>query len=462
MICIIGGGVAGLFTALELINNNVPGEDIIILDKGKALDKRKCFANANTPCKKCKICSVTNGLGGSGSFSDSKLNFDPKGIVGGCLYELLSTDEISTLLNEVYNIYKQFNIEEFQSKVYGKNDSESALRLKQIIDNNQDITLAECTTIHLGTDNSRIIYQRMIDYLISKGVQILSNTPLTELSKKGDKWVVNSIEVDTVVLALGRTGNRLIRGICEQHDIELLNGRVDLGVRVETLNEYMKDLNDNFYEAKLYLKGSFNDSTRVFCTNPGGVVSIESYPQNDKSVFMANGHAYANNKTKNTNFALLVSRSFNSDCSNPQDDYLFPLAQAINSLGKGQVIMQSLKDIRLNRRSTDDRIAELDIVPTVKAYAGDILSVMPYRHIVCILEALESLDKLAPGLNGDNTLLYAPEIKLHSNKVMINKYGKAKDNLYIIGDCSGYTRGLTSAASMGIMCAKDIIGSGNK
>jgi uncharacterized FAD-dependent dehydrogenase len=232
-------------------------------------------------------------------------------------------------------------------------------------------------------------------------------------------------------------------------------GKVDIGVRVETLNEYMSYLNENFYEAKLYFKGSFNDSTRVFCTNPGGVVSIESY---HNRLYLANGHAYANNKTNNTNFALLVSRYFNEDTPNPLEDYMYPLIQAMNSLGKGQVIMQSLKDIKLNRRSTEERIKELDIKPTIKAYAGDITSVMPYRHMIDILEAIESLDELAPGINGDNTILYAPEAKFHANKVVIDENCMSSvNNLYCIGDSSGWTRGLTSAASMGIIVAKNIL-----
>ena len=456
---LVGAGVANLFLAIDLVNKGYPTKDILIIDKGNDLNKRHCFTNENTTCKKCSICSITNGVGGSGSYSDSKLNFDATGRVGGCLYELQSQEEIISYLQRCYSIYQQFGIEEFKSKTYGKITTQEGLFLKLKIDQSDNMWLSDCITIHLGTDNSRIIYQRMIDFLRDKGVIIKPNTPLKTLSRLNNQWEVNhEYKTDVVVLGMGRTGNGQVRDICKQHGIPLLKGNIDLGVRVETLNEYMEDINNTFYEAKIYLKGRFNDSTRTFCSNPGGVVSIEGYPYNGKSIYCANGHAYANHKTKNTNFALLTTRHFNEDCPNPQDDYLFPLAQAINSLGKGQVIMQSLKDIRLNRRSTEDRIKELDIVPTVKAYAGDITSVMPYRFMVDILDAIEELDTIAPGLNGDNTLLYAPEIKLHSNKVNIDKYGHTKDGLYIIGDCSGYTRGLTSAASMGLAVSDTIRG----
>lgn len=467
-IVIVGCGTAGIATAIELINNGYNGKDILMIDKGNMIDKRKCFVNENTPCKKCRVCNVVHGCAGSGSWSDSKLNFDPMGVVGGDLYELMTKIEIIEYLKKTYKIYQQFGVEEFQSKAYGLNHNKEALEIIEKIKQNPNMELSDVVTIHLGTDNSRIIYKRMLDYLLDNGVTILSNTELLSLKKENEQFkllIKNNSNEDTViankvVLAMGRTGNKLMRDICKENEIKIKNGRLSYGLRIETLNEYMKPLNDNFYEAKIYLKGRFGDTTRVFCANVGGVVSIESYPYLDKNVYLANGHSYADPKmkTNNTNFALLVSRSFNEDCPNPLEDYLYPLINASSSLGKGSVIVQSLKDIKLNRRSTDERIAELDIVPTAKAYAGDITSVMPFRTLVDILEAIEELDKICPGLNGDNTLLYSMEAKFSSNKVLINKWGESSmRGLYCIGDSSGWTRGLTSAFSMGILCAENIL-----
>lgn len=461
---IIGAGVAGIFTAIELINKGYNGSDITILDKGHMLNRRICFADNNTPCKKCKVCSISNGVGGTGSFSDSKLNFDPTGKVGGDLARLLTTEEITEGLKDVYEIYKTFGIEEFKSKVY-RCDATTDTALLDKIKKQEGVEFANCATLHLGTDNSRIVYQRMIDFLINHGVEIIPNAEVSSVSaieklvyyyKQGSK----EISYKKLILAMGRSGNQLMRKICELNNIRMIAGDVDVGVRVETLNEIMKPLNDNFYEAKLYFTGQFGDTTRIFCNNPGGVVSIESYPHIAGNIYLANGHAYSDEsmKTNNTNFALLVTRHFNEDTPNPLDDYLYPLMQATNSLGKGQVIMQSYSDIMLNRRSTDDRIKQLDIVPSVKAYAGDVTSVMPYRTMVDILQALESLNNIVPGICGSNTLLYAPEAKFHANKIAINKAGLSSiPDIYCIGDSSGWTRGITSAASMGIACADDII-----
>lgn len=465
-VVIVGCGTGGIATAIELINKGFNGNNIIMIDKGQMINKRKCFVNANTPCKKCKVCSIVHGCGGSGSFSDSKLNFDPTGKVGGDLYELLTQEEIVEYLKKTYKIYQQFGIEEFQSKIYGLNHNEEALKIIEKINKNKNMTMADCVTMHLGSDNSRIVYKRMLDYLIDNGVKIISRAEMIDMDVKDKviKYKYNNIIIeqsyDKLVLAMGRVGGSFIRTICKQNNIQMKNGKIQYGLRIETLNEYMKPLNDNFYEAKVYLKGRFGDETRVFCTNVGGIVSIESYPYLDGSIYLANGHSYASKdmKTDNTNFALLVSRSFNDDTPNPLDDYLYPLIKATNSLGYGSVVFQSLKDIRLNRRSTEERIKKLDIIPTAKAYAGDLTSIVPFRIMLDILEAIEELDKICPGLNGDNTLLYGMEAKFSTNKVLINKNCKTSNkDIYCIGDCSGFSRGITGAFSMGIIVAENIL-----
>lgn len=459
---IIGTGASGIFTAIELINNGFDGANITMLEKGRTIDKRKCFVTADTPCKKCKVCSITHGCGGAGSYSDSKLNFDTTGRVGGDMAELMTEEEITKYLKKTYEIYQQFGIEEFKSKAYGKEHTEEAKEIMDIIKDNPKLDIGDCITIHLGTENSRTIYKRMLDFLEEHGVKIISEC---EVFTVKDKYVYclqnkeyKTFIFDKIIVAMGRTGNKLVKEICDDNAINYKNGRVDMGVRIEVPNKVMKRLNDNFYECKIYFQGSFGDKSRMFCTNPSGFVTVESYSYGDKKLFTANGHAYADKKSDNTNFAILVSRNFNEDLENPLEDYAYTIIQATNSLGKGSVILQSLKDIKLNRRSTEERIRELDIIPTANVYKGDLTSAIPYRTLVTILEFIEELDKIVPGINGDNTLLYGLEAKFHSNKVLIDKYGKSSNsNIYFIGDCSGMGRGLTTACSQGILCAEDIL-----
>lgn len=463
-IVIIGCGSSGIACAITLIKNGIKGSNITILEKGKLIEKRKCFVTADIPCKKCKICSIVHGCGGSGSFSDSKLNWDTTGRIGGDMAELMTEEEITEYLEKTYNMYKDFGIEEFNIETCGLQYEGDALEIVTSIENNPKLDIGHCATTHLGSENSRIIYKRMIDYLIENNVHILANTEIEEIDSiqkkvyiKGDPRIY--VNYDKLVVAMGRSGNKLVKEICDNNNIKYKNGEVQMGVRIECPNEVMEKLNKNFYELKTYFTSSFGDLCRTFCVNPSGYVTIESYPYEDKKLFTANGHAFAEKKSNNTNFAILVSRHFNGDMESPLRNYVYPLTLAVNSLGNGSVIIQSLKDIKLKRRSTDDRIKELDIIPTAKAYAGDLMSAIPYRMIQSILEFIEELDKtIIPGLNGDNTLLYGLEIKLCSNKVLIDKYGKSSNSdIYVIGDCSGYCRGLTTACSMGIACGEDII-----
>ena len=451
---IVGSGVAGIFCAIELINQGFDGK-IVMYDKGKSLDERRCFVTSDTPCRKCKICSITQGVGGAGSFSDSKLNFDPSGTIGGDMSELMTRDEIVEYLKRTYKIYQQFGIEEFQSKMYGLEHSKDALDIMDKIKDNEKLSMVEAVTLHLGTENSRIIYGRMIKFLKEHGVDIREKVEVTKV--QGNK--INDEEFDKIVIAMGRSGNKLVKQICDDNGIKYKNGEVQIGCRIETTNEIMKKLNDNFYELKTYFTSSFGDKCRTFCVNPGGFVTIESYPYDDKKLFCANGHSFKNKKSNNTNFAILVARKFNEDMNDPLTNYVYPLTLAVNSLGNGSVIIQSLKDIKLKRRSTEERIKELNITPTAKAYAGDLSSAMPYRTLQSILEFIEELDKtIIPGINGDDTLLYGLEVKLCSNKVIIDKYGKSSNkNLYFIGDGCGYCRGLSTACSQGILCATDIL-----
>lgn len=463
-IVIIGCGSSGIACAITLIKNGVKGSNITILEKGKLIEERKCFVTADTPCKKCKVCSIVHGCGGSGSFSDSKLNWDTTGRIGGDMTDLMTQDEIAEYLRKTYDIYKDFGIEEFNCETCGIEYSKEAQEIVDLIKNNPKLDIGECATTHLGSENSRIIYKRMLDYLMDNGVHILSNAEVEEVDSTCKKIYVKGnprlyFSYDKLVIAMGRSGNKFVKEICDTNNIKYKNGKVDMGVRVECPNEVMKKLNDNFYECKIYFKGTFGDKARMFCTNPGGFVTVESYMNGNNKLFTANGHAYAEKKSDNTNFAILVTRNFNEDCPNPLENYVFTITQAMNSLGKGSVILQSLKDIKLNRRSTEERIRELDIIPTVNVYKGDITSVMPFRTLVTILEFIEELDKIVPGINGDNTLLYSMEVKLHSNKVLIDKYGKTSNkDIYVIGDCSGYVRGLTTACSHGILCAEDLLG----
>ena len=454
---IIGGGVAGLFAAYTLLKK-FNGENIVIFEKGKLIEKRKCPAGKDKQCMHCNICSITSGIGGSGAYSDSKLNLDNHSKIGGSLGEFYKPKELEDLFNDVLKIYYEFGMDP-NLKQFGHDDNEETVRIKEKIKNNPNMELAECDTIHLGTDRSRELYREIQDYILAAGVKISKS--VAHIENMGEKFLCNGEIFDYIIIATGRSGNSYLKELTKEIGVEFVPSRIDIGVRVETTNEVMKDINDNFYEAKIFCKGEYDDEVRTFCSNPSGVVASEQWDIKDGKIFTVNGHAYADPKlkTKNTNFALLVTKNFNGDLDDPLEDYVYSIIKMTNKLANNGVMVQSLEDLKNFRRSTEESLKKMNLTPTLKAFPGDLSNTIPYRVLKSILDAIEILDEVCPGLNdGKNTLLYGIEAKFHSNKAKINQYGETNiPGIYCIGDCSGYTRGIMQAAAHGILAATSII-----
>ena len=216
----------------------------------------------------------------------------------------------------------------------------------------------------------------------------------------------------------------------------------------------MEHLTDYLFESKyIYYSKTFEDKVRTFCMCPGGEVVAE----NNSGLVTVNGHTHANKTTENTNFAILVSKTFTEPFKDPTryGQYISTLA---NLLGGG-VIVQRLGDLLDGRRSTQDRIKKgLTRQTLVKATPGDLSLVFPYRHLVDILEMLEALDKVAPGIYSRNTLLYGAEVKFYSSRVKVSpNLETAIKGLYAIGDGAGITRGLMQASCSGVIASRDIL-----
>ena len=170
-----------------------------------------------------------------------------------------------------------------------------------------------------------------------------------------------------------------------------------------------------------------------------------------------NGHSYADRKTANTNFALLVSKNF----TEPFDDpfaYGRSIARLANLLSGG-VLVQRLGDLEGGRRTNTQRLTRSITTPTLKsATPGDLGLVLPYRYIVNLLEMLHALDKVAPGVCSRHTLLYGVEVKFYSNRVRLTADMETEvQNLYACGDGAGITRGLIQASASGLVAARAIL-----
>lgn len=455
-VIIIGAGPSGIFCAYELKKQR-SDLSILMIEKGRSIEKRNCPKRITKKCMGCQPCAITTGFAGAGAFSDGKLSLSPD--VGGNLPEILGYEETVDLLKEADEVYLKFGADE---NVYGvdKQKEIDEIRRKAI---NANLKLIECPIRHLGTEEGYKIYGLLQRHLEENGVEILFNTMVEDImiengAAKGVLAKGEAYYADEIVASVGREGAEWLSHICENHGVETQVGTVDVGVRVEVRDEVMKFLNDNLYEAKLvYYSSTFDDKVRTFCTNPSGEVATEYY---DNGLAVVNGHAYksAEYKTHNTNFALLVSKNFTKPFKSPIE-YGKHIAQLSNMLCDGKILVQTYGDLKRGRRTTDERLCRNNLIPTLKdAVPGDLSLVFPHRILVDIMEMLEALDKVTPGIASDETLLYGVEVKFYSNKVVVNRdFETSVRGLRAIGDGASVTRGLMQASSNGISVARSIL-----
>lgn len=456
-VIIIGAGPGGIFCAYELMDKNKDLK-VLVVEKGRSIEKRQCPKRITKQCVGCKPCSITTGFAGAGAFSDGKLSLSPD--VGGNLPEILGYDETLKLIKESDDIYLKFGAD---TNVYGidKQAEIREIRKKAI---NANLKLVECPIRHLGTEEGYRIYEKLQHHLEAEGVTLLFHTMVKEILvenqvSKGIKTDKGDIfYADEIVSAVGREGADWFKDKCEEIGIETTPGTVDIGVRVEVRDEIMQFLNENLYEAKLiYHTKTFDDKVRTFCTNPSGEVATEYY---EGGLAVVNGHAYKSKeyKTDNTNFAILVSKNFTKPFKTPIE-YGKQIAQLSNMLCGGKIMVQTFGDFKRGRRTTEERLCRNNLIPTLKdAVPGDLSLVFPHRIMVDIEEMLEALDKVTPGIAGDETLLYGVEVKFYSNKVVVNKdFETSIKGLRAIGDGAGVTRGLQQASANGISVARSIL-----
>lgn len=459
-VLIIGAGPAGIFTALELTQHRRDLR-VLIVDKGRTLEKRHCPARTTGKCNNCSPCAITSGWSGAGAFSDGKLSLSPA--VGGRITEYMRESEAQDLIDYADSIYRRFGAQE---SVHGL-DTRRVEEI-QYEASRYNIQLVHCPVRHLGTELAYDVLKGMYNYLVQEmGVEFWELSEVTEIKtgvqdlhevyvKRKDQEIYE-VDARYVVVAPGRGGASWLTEQSVKLGIETENNEVDIGVRVEVPNSIMDHLTRDLYEPKLvYFSDTFDLKTRSFCVNPGGVVSEEHY---DGGIAVVNGHSYADpgKKTKNTNFALLVSTHFTQPFNQPIE-YGRYIARLANMLTGGGVMVQRLGDLLQGRRTNESRLRKSTTIPTLKsAVPGDLSYVLPERYLTSLTETLKAFDKIAPGMYSKNTLLYGVEVKFYSSKVKVaNNFETSIPNLFAIGDGAGITRGLMQASTTGIVVAREI------
>jgi len=452
-VIIVGGGPAGIFAALGL--SQTSNLSILLMEKGKDIERRHCPSiEQGISCPPCVPCDLVSGLGGAGAFSDGKLTLSPD--VGGRLKDYLGLERTEELISYIDSIYLKFS---GADKVYGAGEGVEDLMRRASL---ADLRLTPMRVRHLGTERCRTVLKQMRDLLSSKVEIRLGTTASTILTENGR---VKGIETDDgqqlecryLIVAPGREGADWLAQEAARLKLTLHINPIDVGVRVEVAKAILEELTSTLYEGKLeYYSKSFDDKVRTFCMCPAGEVTMESTGGRD-SVITVNGHSYADRKSNNTNFALLVSTTFTEPYRDPiaYGRYLAHLANILS----GGVIVQRLGDLKQGKRSTAARIERGIIQPTLKsATPGDLSFVLPYRHMKNIIEMLDAMDKLALGVASRHTLLYGVEVKFYSMRLALTENLESEiANMFAAGDGAGVTRGLIQASASGVVAAREIL-----
>lgn len=461
-VIIVGTGPAGIFCAYELHNLN-PNQKILLVDKGQNIYNRKCPVLEHK-ISKCPInkaghsgchpaCSITNGFGGAGAYSDGKFNITSE--FGGWMTDYLSDAEVEDLINYVDSINLKYG-----APTAITNPNTEAVRDIERRGYAVGLKLLRARVRHLGTERNLEILKAMYEDL-DKWIEMRYLTEVTDVLVENGKVkgvVINGelYEAHDVLLAVGRDGSTWLQNICEKHGIGLTHNQVDIGVRVETNDVIMEEINKNLYEGKFIYRTSVGTEVRTFCSNPSGHVVVE----NHSGTILANGHSYQDPKlgTKNTNFALLVSHKFSEPFNKP-NEYAHEVSRLANQLSCGSIIVQRYGDICKGRRTTQKRLDEGFVTPSLKeAVPGDLGLVLPYNTMKSIIEMIEALDHVTPGIANEHTLFYGVEAKFYSARpVTDNTFETKVKGLYVAGDGAGITRGLAQAGANGVYVARNMI-----
>ena len=460
-VVVVGAGPTGIFTCYEIMVKK-PGTKVLLVDKGVDIFSRHCpiLEKKISKCPPNKkgvsgcfpACSITSGFGGAGAYSDGKFNITSE--FGGWMTEYLDREIVEELIEYVDSI----NLKHGATEVI---TDPTTPKVKEIEKRGlaTGLKLLRAKVRHLGTEANFEILKK-IYMTLDKKIDMRYKSEVTDLivengSIKGVKLNGDTVYSNKVIVAPGRDGSSWLTKMCKKYEIPSVANQVDIGVRVETNDEIMEEINEHLYEGKFIFRTSVGTTVRTFCSNPSGHVVIE----NHSGTMLANGHSFHDPKlgSRNTNFALLVSHSFSEPFNQP-NEFANEVSRLANMLSNGAIIIQKYGDIIRGRRTTEKRLKESFVTPTLKeAVPGDLGLVLPYNTMKSIIEMIEALDKVTPGIASEHTLFYGVEAKFYSARPKVdNNFESPIKGLYLGGDGAGITRGLAQAGANGVWIARHI------
>lgn len=449
-VIIVGAGPAGLFAALELSRSSA---NVLVIDQGKDIADRVCPMKNRGHCLHCDPCHIMCGVGGAGAYSDGLLNLQPT--IGGDL-KRLAGDNAWDLVNEVDSTFLRYGAPD-QILEPSEEDAEM-LKRKTAAAGARFLPIRQR---HMGSDRTPKIIAAFKRELEQMGIKFRLNSRVDDLIIEGDRCSGvkladgTQIKASKTLLALGRIGAQWIDILLDRYAIKARYGPLDIGVRVEVPSIIMDPITRINRDPKFHIvTRRYDDFVRTFCTNPGGFVVKEEY----LDFIATNGHSMTNQRSENTNFAFLVRLELTKPVENTTA-YGMSIAKLVTTIGGRRPVIQRLGDLHRGRRSTEARIARNAVENTLKDVTpGDISMALPHRIVMDIIEGLEILNQIVPGVNADSTLLYAPEIKFYAREVEVldKNLQTSIEGLYVAGDGAGLSRGIVTAAATGILAGRGI------
>lgn len=440
-IIVVGAGPAGIFACLELIKLNKKLK-IALIEKGDRIENRKG-------------ADVMFGFGGAGTYSDGKLHYSPV-LSHERVLHLIEVNKYQEILDEVDQIFMDNGVD---SEEYPKGNKE----IEKLIEEAQihDIELVVRRIKHVGTDKLKNIISKFQTYLETKGIDIITNTQIDDVIIK-NKVVIGvktsdgkEIFGNKALVAPGRGMAEWFQKLCNKHKVEYIYDMVEVGVRVEFPSYVMRRHAEILYEIAFKIRTkTYDDIIRTFCPNPNGFVAIERYD----NFICVNGYSNSDHSSKNSNFAFLSEVHLTEPVENSML-YAKSIAELATTIGGGKPVLQRLADLKKGRRTTESRLKKSLVIPTLNEYTpGDISMALPHRVVTNILEGLEIMENVMPGINAGSTLLYAPEVKFRSSKIKTDvRMETSIKNLFVAGDASGMAGSITGAAATGIMAARGMV-----
>ena len=441
-VAIVGGGPAGLFAAYWLAEHT--DSSVVLLEKGERVEKRRCPVGRTGKCIHCAPCHILSGMGGAGLFSDGKLNFIHK-LGKTDLTQFLPIPEAQALIDETESIFNLFGMD---GPVF-PTDMESAREIRRDA-KRVGIDLLLIRQKHLGSDFLPGHINGMCRWLEQKGVTILTGQQVTEVLTDngrvgGVRTLTDTFAATSVILAPGRVGADWVGEIARAFSLDVSQRGIEVGVRVEVHKDILHSLTSVIYDP-------------TFCTNPEGFVALENY----QDFVCVNGHAFRDVKSENSNFAFL-SKVVLTDPVSDNQGYGVAIGKLASLIGGGKPILQRFGDLKRGQRSTWNRVRKGSIEPTMlNVTPGDIAMALPERIVTNLVDGLEQLNSVIPGVANEETLLYAPEIKFFATQVETDdNLQTALPGLYVAGDGPGVSGNIVSAAATGIIPARAISGAGH-